>query len=61
MSTDAAGGYHGYWAQDLYAINAHYGSANDLKKLVDAAHEKVRNPRPHSQAATYSPCSKCTS
>ncbi|KJK82546.1 hypothetical protein H634G_02152 [Metarhizium anisopliae BRIP 53293] len=37
---NAAGGYHGYWAQDLYAINAHYGSANDLKKLVDAAHEK---------------------
>lgn len=33
-------GYHGYWAQDLYAINSNYGSANDLKNLVNAAHAR---------------------
>ncbi|TWU74219.1 hypothetical protein ED733_003265 [Metarhizium rileyi] len=35
------GGYHGYWAQDLYSVNANYGTADDLKSLVDAAHEKI--------------------
>ncbi|KAJ6442308.1 alpha-amylase A type-3 precursor [Purpureocillium lavendulum] len=34
------GGYHGYWAQDLYTINSNYGSADDLKGLVKAAHDK---------------------
>ncbi|KAL7622157.1 hypothetical protein AAE478_007659 [Parahypoxylon ruwenzoriense] len=34
------GGYHGYWASDLYSINSHYGTADDLKALVNAAHEK---------------------
>jgi hypothetical protein len=41
-STDKAGGYHGYWAEDLYAINSNYGSAADLKSLVSTAHQKVR-------------------
>ncbi|KAJ8109368.1 hypothetical protein OPT61_g7507 [Boeremia exigua] len=35
-----ANGYHGYWAQDLYAINSNYGSAADLKSLVNSAHAK---------------------
>ena len=39
--TDSAGGYHGYWAQDLYAINSNYGTADDLKSLVNTAHAKV--------------------
>ncbi|GJN72265.1 hypothetical protein PLICBS_006337 [Purpureocillium lilacinum] len=34
------GGYHGYWAQDLYTVNSKYGSADDLKSLVNAAHDK---------------------
>ncbi|KAL4757547.1 glycoside hydrolase superfamily [Aspergillus foveolatus] len=34
------GGYHGYWAKDLYSINENYGTADDLKSLVSAAHEK---------------------
>ncbi|QKX63894.1 uncharacterized protein TRUGW13939_11066 [Talaromyces rugulosus] len=34
------GGYHGYWAQDLYSINSNYGTADDLKSLVSAAHKK---------------------
>ncbi|KNG46827.1 carbohydrate-binding module family 20 protein [Stemphylium lycopersici] len=33
-------GYHGYWAEDLYAINSNYGSAADLKSLVNTAHSK---------------------
>ncbi|TLD22178.1 hypothetical protein PspLS_07882 [Pyricularia sp. CBS 133598] len=34
------GGYHGYWAKDLYAINPKYGTADDLKGLIKAAHDK---------------------
>ncbi|KAI5866030.1 glycoside hydrolase family 13 protein [Durotheca rogersii] len=34
------GGYHGYWASDLYSINQNYGTADDLKALVNSAHEK---------------------
>jgi alpha-amylase len=36
-----AGGYHGYWAEDLYSVNSNYGTADDLKALVSAAHAKV--------------------
>ncbi|OTA81874.1 glycoside hydrolase family 13 protein [Hypoxylon sp. CO27-5] len=38
--TNTAGGYHGYWAADLYSINSNYGTADDLKALVSAAHDK---------------------
>lgn len=38
---DRPGGYHGYWAQDLYTINENYGTADDLKDLVNAAHGMV--------------------
>lgn len=34
------GGYHGYWATNFSAINSHFGSSDDLKKLVSAAHDK---------------------
>eukprot|EP01024_Parvocaulis_polyphysoides_P026498 TRINITY_DN24120_c1_g3_i5.p1 TRINITY_DN24120_c1_g3~~TRINITY_DN24120_c1_g3_i5.p1 ORF type:complete len:1017 (+),score=146.26 TRINITY_DN24120_c1_g3_i5:177-3227(+) len=34
------GGYHGYWAKDLYKINPFYGSSEELKELVNAAHER---------------------
>ncbi|PFH61471.1 hypothetical protein XA68_17302 [Ophiocordyceps unilateralis] len=34
------GGYHGYWAQDLYSINPNFGTADELKSLVNAAHSK---------------------
>ncbi|KAH7136192.1 glycoside hydrolase superfamily [Dendryphion nanum] len=37
---NSANGYHGYWAQDLYAVNSNYGTAADLKSFVNAAHEK---------------------
>lgn len=31
-------GYHGYWAQDLTALNPHMGDMAALRSLVDAAH-----------------------
>ncbi|KAI5837212.1 glycoside hydrolase superfamily [Morchella snyderi] len=34
------GGYHGYWAKDLYSVNTNYGSAADLTSLITAAHNK---------------------
>jgi len=33
-------GYHGYWAKNIYEINGHFGSADDLKNLVNACHAK---------------------
>lgn len=32
--------YHGYWAQDLYDLNPHFGSAEDLLSLSDALHQR---------------------
>ncbi|KAK2950103.1 putative Alpha-amylase A type-3 [Blattamonas nauphoetae] len=32
--------YHGYAATDLYSINSHFGSAQELKNLVKACHDK---------------------
>ena len=34
------GGYHGYWAKNINAINSHFGSEDDLKQLVQKCHEK---------------------
>lgn len=33
-------GYHGYWAQNIFEINPHFGSRDDLKSLVAACHER---------------------
>ncbi|KAJ3763919.1 alpha-amylase [Lentinula raphanica] len=32
--------YHGYWAQNINALNAHFGSTDDLKSLSKALHER---------------------
>ena len=32
-------GYHGYWAKDWTNIDPNYGTKEDLKKLVEVAHE----------------------
>ena len=34
------GGYHGYWAKNWEGVNTNFGSEDDLKALVDAAHAK---------------------
>jgi len=33
-------GYHGYWADDFYALDPRFGSEEDLATLVAAAHER---------------------
>ena len=33
-------GYHGYWATNWEDVNEHFGSKDDLKALVEAAHAK---------------------
>jgi alpha-amylase len=32
--------YHGYWAQDLYSVNEHFGNSSDLRALADALHAR---------------------
>lgn len=38
LNTDK--GYHGYWAQNIFEINPHFGSKEDLKSLVTACHDR---------------------
>jgi len=33
-------GYHGYWTKNLYNINEHFGTEQDLKDLINACHER---------------------
>ena len=33
-------GYHGYWASDLYSVNSHFGTEQDLIDLADALHKR---------------------
>eukprot|EP01087_Luapelamoeba_hula_P014243 TRINITY_DN4146_c0_g1_i1.p1 TRINITY_DN4146_c0_g1~~TRINITY_DN4146_c0_g1_i1.p1 ORF type:complete len:469 (+),score=44.45 TRINITY_DN4146_c0_g1_i1:66-1472(+) len=40
IPTNTPGGYHGYWLENLNQINPHFGSANDLKNLVQACHQR---------------------
>ncbi|KAK2020081.1 alpha amylase [Colletotrichum eremochloae] len=32
--------YHGYWAQDIWSLNHHFGTAEDLIALADAVHAR---------------------
>ncbi|KAJ5772917.1 hypothetical protein N7457_007813 [Penicillium paradoxum] len=32
--------YHGYWQQDIYALDSNLGTADDLKALSDALHKR---------------------
>jgi alpha-amylase len=41
VDTDAGfDGYHGYWAQDLTAVNPHFGDLPALRHMIDAAHQR---------------------
>ncbi|WP_214847536.1 alpha-amylase family glycosyl hydrolase [Exiguobacterium sp. s193] len=33
-------GYHGYWTEDYYKIDPHFGTKEEFKQLVDEAHER---------------------
>lgn len=37
------GGYHGYWINDYYKIDEHFGSMKTFKKLVEEAHKRGLN------------------
>ncbi|EEB05470.1 alpha-amylase [Schizosaccharomyces japonicus yFS275] len=32
--------YHGYWTEDMTELNSHFGTADDLRALVQALHER---------------------
>jgi len=34
------GGYHGYWAKNLYEISPEFGGSDGLRKLIQACHSK---------------------
>ncbi|MFI6102604.1 pullulanase-type alpha-1,6-glucosidase [Streptomyces sp. NPDC051310] len=37
---DASAGYHGYWITDFTQVDPHFGTNEDLEKLIDKAHAK---------------------
>ncbi|MFC3500241.1 pullulanase-type alpha-1,6-glucosidase [Micromonospora krabiensis] len=37
---DVSAGYHGYWITDFTQVDPHFGSNDDLKKLVRLAHQR---------------------
>ncbi|PYH93620.1 alpha-amylase [Aspergillus ellipticus CBS 707.79] len=42
LSQDTSDGeaYHGYWQQKIYSVNSNFGTADDLKALSDALHNR---------------------
>src|SRR5690625_2536941 len=37
---NAEKGYHGYWIEDFYEIEKQFGSLDDIKNLIDEAHQR---------------------
>ncbi|MFF4172632.1 pullulanase-type alpha-1,6-glucosidase [Streptomyces sp. NPDC001744] len=40
VGKDASAGYHGYWITDFTQVDPHFGTNDDLRKLIAAAHAK---------------------
>ncbi|MFH9725784.1 alpha-amylase family glycosyl hydrolase [Streptomyces sp. NPDC017254] len=40
VGKDASAGYHGYWITDFTQVDPHFGTNEDLRKLIAAAHRK---------------------
>jgi len=40
LPVNSPGGYHGYWAEDMSKLNPHFGTEDDLLKLVQACHSR---------------------
>ncbi|RLL98788.1 hypothetical protein CFD26_107243 [Aspergillus turcosus] len=40
QNTSEGTAYHGYWQQDIYSVNSNYGTADDLKALASALHDR---------------------
>ncbi|KAF4566575.1 hypothetical protein EYR36_012006 [Pleurotus pulmonarius] len=55
--------YHGYWPNDFYALNSHFGSVDDLKNLSKALHDRgmylmvdivINHMGPNTSATSFS-------
>lgn len=40
MVENTPGGFHGYWAKNIYKINPNFGSEEDLKNLISECHRR---------------------
>ena len=40
VADNETGGYHGYWIEDFYGVEEHFGSMEDLQALVKEAHSR---------------------
>ena len=38
--TEDGAAYHGYWAKDIFQLNANFGTVDDLKDLSDELHAR---------------------
>jgi len=38
--TNTPGGYHGFWAQNIFTINSNFGTGSDLLALANAVHSR---------------------
>lgn len=40
VADNETGGYHGYWIEDFYQVEEHFGTMKDLQLLVNEAHKR---------------------
>src|SRR5699024_693393 len=40
IQKNALDGYHGYWIEDFYEINHEFGTMDDLRQLIEEAHQR---------------------
>jgi len=40
LAANETGGYHGYWIEDFYGVEEHFGTMEDLQLLVKEAHAR---------------------
>lgn len=40
MVSNTEGGYHGYWAKNIYEMNKVFGGEEELKELVEECHKR---------------------
>ena len=40
IQQNAKDGYHGYWIEDFYELNPHFGTMEDLHRLISEAHKR---------------------
>ncbi|GFF61057.1 acid alpha-amylase [Aspergillus udagawae] len=40
QTTTEGTGFHGYWPQNIYSVNSHFGTADDIRALSKALHDR---------------------